>query len=42
MRSLHAFGKIALTTVAAAAIAACGGSSYDAAKGPAFKLEMLR
>ena len=32
--------SIALTTVAAAAIAACGGSSNDAAKGPAFKLEI--
>ncbi|WP_226449637.1 hypothetical protein [Acidovorax radicis] len=41
MRPLHAFGKIALTAAAAAALAACGGSSNsDAAKGPAFKLEI--
>jgi len=38
MKPLRAFGKLALTAAAAAAITACGGSSNDAPKGPALKL----
>ena len=38
MKPLRAFGKLALTAAAAAVIAACGGSSSDAPKGPSLKL----
>ncbi len=40
MKQLHAFGKLALTAAAAAALAACGGSDSTPTKAPAFKLEV--
>ena len=40
MKHLHAFGKLAFTAIATAALAACGGSDSPTTKAPAFKLEI--
>ena len=39
MKHLHAFGPLAFTVIATAALAACGGSD-STTKAPAFKLEV--
>ena len=41
MKHLHAFGQLAFTAIATAALAACGGSDSPTPKAPAFKLEIV-